>query len=150
MRRALQIGQVMTRTPISCDPYQSLMDVRDRMAARKIRHLPVVDDGSVVGIISAGDIDTLHRCPHVDLARATVADAMTPAPYVVPASALVADVVRAMAQRRYGSVIIVDRTRRVRGIFTTVDALALVARLASGGRSLAATGASPPRRATSR
>jgi acetoin utilization protein AcuB len=150
MKRALQMGQVMTRTPICCDRYQSLLDVRDRMAARKIRHLPVVEDGSVVGILSAGDIDTLHRSPHVDLARATVADAMTPAPYIVPASAPVAEVVRVMAEKRYGSVVIVDRTRRPRGIFTTVDALALLARLAAGGRPLAATGASPPRRATSR
>src|SRR5438309_9535484 len=98
MKRALHMGEVMTRTPICCDPWQSLMDVRDRMAARKIRHLPVVEDGSLVGIISAGDIDTLHRCPHVDLARATVADAMSPAPFVVSPSAPIADVVQAMAE----------------------------------------------------
>lgn len=129
VKRRLQIGQLMTHTPFFCNPYQSLIDVRDRMAARKIRHLPVVEDGVVVGILSAGDIDTLHRCPHADLTRATVAQAMTPAPYVATMSTPVEAVVRTMAEHRWGCAVIVDRDRKLRGIFTTVDALALLATL---------------------
>lgn len=129
MRRGLHIGQFMTHTPLSCDRYQSLLDVSDRMAAHKIRHLPVVENGVVVGVISAEDIETLHRSPHVPFEEATVADAMTPAPYVVSIFAPLQEVVRTMAAARYGSAIIVDNHKRLRGIFTTVDALRLLAAL---------------------
>ncbi len=52
-----QVGDVMTRNVISCCPETSLSDVRRIMTLQHIRHLPVVDDGSLVGMISIGDLN---------------------------------------------------------------------------------------------
>ncbi len=138
MRRGLHVGQFMTHTPVCCRPDDALIDVRERMMARDVRHLPVVADGAVVGVVSASDIDTLHRCPYADVSRATVADAMTPAPYVVSIYTPIDEVVRTMAEHRWGSAVVVDGQRHVRGIFTTVDALGLLAALTARRRDHAA------------
>ena len=50
------VGQVMTRNPVTVrrdDPLDGCMAV---MAARGFRHLPVLDAGKVVGVISIGDV----------------------------------------------------------------------------------------------
>jgi acetoin utilization protein AcuB len=138
MRRSLHVGRFMTGTPLCCRPDDPLEPVRERMLARDIHHLPVVDGGEIVGIISAADIDTLHRCPHADLSRAVVAEAMSPAPYVVSMTTPVAEVVRTMAAHRWGAAVVVDRKRRVRGIFTTGDALRLLAALTVSRRDQSA------------
>ncbi len=52
-----QIRDVMTRNVISCCPETSLNDVRRIMTLQHIRHLPVVDNGSLVGMISIGDLN---------------------------------------------------------------------------------------------
>jgi len=139
MRRPLHVGQFMTRRPLCCGPDDALLEVRDRMLARNIHHVPVVDGGEIVGIISASDIDTLYRCPYADLSRAIVADAMSAAPYVVSIFTPIEEVVRTMAAQRWGSAVVVDRKRRVRGIFTTVDALGLLAGLTVSHRGQSAT-----------
>ena len=129
----------MTPTPLCCRPGDALLFVRDRMLARNIHHLPVVDGDEIVGVVSATDIDTLRRCPHAELSRGVIADAMSPAPYVVAMSTPVAEVVRTMAAHRWGAAVVVDRKRRVRGIFTTADALGLLAALTVSRRDQSAT-----------
>jgi CBS domain-containing protein len=50
------VRSVMTRKVVNCrqsDPVASIMEV---MTTGKFRHLPVVEDGNVVGLISIGDI----------------------------------------------------------------------------------------------
>ena len=58
----------------------------------------------------------------VDPARATVADILHNDTYVVEPDAQTDDVVRTMADRKFGSAVIMDN-HKVVGIFTTVDAL---------------------------
>jgi IMP dehydrogenase len=51
-----QVSEIMTSdvcTVLSTDTVNNCMTV---MSTRKIRHLPVVDDGEVVGMISIGDL----------------------------------------------------------------------------------------------
>lgn len=46
----------MTTNPFTVTPETTIPDAIELMAARKIRHLPVVQDGAVVGVLSRGDI----------------------------------------------------------------------------------------------
>ena len=50
------VGQVMTRNPVTVTPDGRLDGCMAMMAARGFRHLPVVDAGEVVGVISIGDV----------------------------------------------------------------------------------------------
>ena len=50
------VSAVMTRKVISCKPSDTVSVIMEIMTLGKFRHLPVVDDGRVVGLISIGDI----------------------------------------------------------------------------------------------
>lgn len=49
------VSTIMTTDLITVSPEDSLKEVQSQFASRKIHHLPVVDDGQVVGIISKSD-----------------------------------------------------------------------------------------------
>jgi len=50
------VWEIMTSPVITVTPQQSLDDCMRLVTARRIRHLPVVDAGHVVGMISIGDL----------------------------------------------------------------------------------------------
>jgi CBS domain-containing protein len=50
------VGQVMTGNPVTVKPEDRLEGCMAMMAARGFRHLPVLDAGKVVGVISIGDV----------------------------------------------------------------------------------------------
>lgn len=51
------VGEVMTTDPVCCDAHADLEEVSAIMSNRRIRHVPVCDDGRLVGLISIGDIN---------------------------------------------------------------------------------------------
>lgn len=53
---ALPVSALMTKTVITCSPRDSVALVASTMLARNIRHLPVEDQGRVVGMISIRDV----------------------------------------------------------------------------------------------
>lgn len=50
------VGQVMTRDPVTVKPDDQLDGCMAMMSERGFRHLPVLDAGKVVGVISVGDV----------------------------------------------------------------------------------------------
>jgi CBS domain-containing protein len=53
---SLNVAAVMTGRVTTCDPSDSVADLMAEMTNRRIRHLPVVRDGRLVGIVSIGDL----------------------------------------------------------------------------------------------
>lgn len=53
---ALSVSDAMTTEVVTGSPCDSIEDTMGLMTVRRIRHLPVVDDGELVGLISIGDI----------------------------------------------------------------------------------------------
>ena len=98
------------------------------MRQRRARHLPVLAQGRLVGIVSAGDLHLLEGLTDVDPDRVRVEEAMTPAPYCVNPDTPLDEVVDVMAGNKYGCALVVD-AERVVGIFTTVDACRAFAEL---------------------
>jgi len=50
------ISELMTKSPFTIAPDNTIEDCMDMMTSRHIRHLPVVDGDKLVGIISIGDV----------------------------------------------------------------------------------------------
>ena len=50
------VSAVMTHKVISCKPSDTVGAIMEMMTLGKFRHLPVIDEGRVVGLISIGDI----------------------------------------------------------------------------------------------
>jgi CBS domain-containing protein len=53
---SLRVEDLMTREIKTCKPTDLLKDVMEMMSTRKIRHVPVIDNGELAGIISSTDI----------------------------------------------------------------------------------------------
>ena len=51
-----RVGEIMTSKVVTATLEQTVTDCMTVMTERKIRHLPVVDDGRVIGMISIGDL----------------------------------------------------------------------------------------------
>jgi CBS domain-containing protein len=68
----------MTKTVITCSPSDKVSVVASTMLTRKVRHLPVEDEGRIVGMISIRDVlnlrlDELQR--EASLLRALASEA---------------------------------------------------------------------------
>ena len=134
----------MTNAPLSIDDWMTstlhtigddltLADARTRMREHQVRHLPVLRGGHVRGIVSERDIALVESLPGVDANQLKISEAMTEEPYIVPRGTSIHDVVHEMAKHKYGATLVVDGDRPV-GIFTTIDALNLAARLLEAQR----------------
>ena len=56
----LRVADVMTSPPVTVEPETAVLSALSLMTRRRIRHLPVMKDGRMVGFISIGDL-VKHR-----------------------------------------------------------------------------------------
>ncbi len=122
------IFKYMTTSPHTIGAEQTITMASKLMADHKIRHLPVLHGGKVVGLLSRRDINMIETLKDVDPNVVTVEDAMSGNPYVTDAETLITEVCSTMAEHKYGSAI-VTQANKVVGIFTTVDACRVLAEL---------------------
>jgi len=52
----LPVGQVMTREVETCGEEETVAGIMERMTAGKFRHMPVISNGQLIGLISIGDV----------------------------------------------------------------------------------------------
>jgi CBS domain-containing protein len=52
----LTVGQVMTRNVATCSEEDTVAELMERMTAGKFRHLPVLRNGELIGLVSIGDV----------------------------------------------------------------------------------------------
>ncbi len=123
----ITIAQHMSPLTVSIGRDQTLAAAASRMREHKIRHLPVLDGGRLLGILSERDISWLTTVG-VSPDRIVVTEAMSDLPYAVEPSTGLAEVVREMERNKYGAALVVEGDRPV-GIFTTVDALRVCGQL---------------------
>jgi len=59
------VGDVMTAPPITVEPDQSVLGALSLMTRRRVRHLPVLEGGRLVGFVSIGDL-VKQRIDHIE------------------------------------------------------------------------------------
>ncbi len=67
------VSQTMTRKVSTCSEGETIASIMERMTQGKFRHVPVVDQGQVVGIISIGDV-VKHRLQEMERDTAAMHD----------------------------------------------------------------------------
>lgn len=122
------IKHFMTPSPHTIGPRQTMARAHAIMRENRIRHLPVVDEGRVVGIVTERDLHLMETLPDSQPDDVFIEDAMTPDPYTVPLDAPIDDVATTMAQNKFGCAVVVENGRPC-GVFTTVDALYALAQM---------------------
>jgi acetoin utilization protein AcuB len=128
-------GAFMTPQPLTIGRRESLATAHRMMRTNRVRHLPVLEHGELVGIVTLRDLYFLETIRGVDLDDDTVEDAMTPDAYAVTPEVSISAVARHMAKSRIGCAVVMERGR-VAGIFTATDALRMVGDLAPAPAAL--------------
>lgn len=100
----------------------TLSEANQLMSDLKIRHLPVVEGGKIIGIVSDRDLRLMVSMNGTDLNKFLVDDVMIREPYQVGPSTSLSEVVNTMAERKLGSALVIENDSII-GIFTTIDAL---------------------------
>lgn len=67
------VSQVMTRKVVTCTENEPVAGIMEHMTAGKFRHLPVVDQGRLIGIVSIGDV-VKHRLHEIERETAAMRD----------------------------------------------------------------------------
>ena len=123
MRHIPAIKSVMTPFPYSVDLDAPLSEARKFMREHKIRHLPVTDKDGLVGVVTDRDIK-LYLGPDFDYPKedeSKIRDIYIEKPYIVDLNKRLDIVLKDMAERHIGSVI-VTRQGKLVGVFTVTDA----------------------------
>ena len=122
------IQKHMSTTPHSIGVDQTLAFAHKSMREHGIRHLPVLSGGKLVGMLTDRDLHLVESLAGVDPQKVLVEDAMSQTVYAVTPDMPLDEVVSTMAERKYGSAVVMQNEKVV-GIFTTVDACRTLAEL---------------------
>ena len=121
------MSRYMTRQPWTIRKDAKMSQAHELMRSHRIRHLPVLEGGKLAGIVSDRDLHLIETLPDSAPDEMTVGEAMTEDVYVVTPEDPVDAVAEQMAAHKYGCAIVVNRRGGVEGIFTTVDAMQVLA-----------------------
>jgi CBS domain-containing protein len=125
----MRVRDFMTAKPITVDPETPMLEAGQRMVGERIRHLVVVDDGRVIGIVTDRDIRLNLPSPATSLSvwemnyllpQVTVGGVMTTSVIVVSPDRPIAEAARIMMDHKIGALPVVEDGRLV-GIVTESD-----------------------------
>jgi acetoin utilization protein AcuB len=127
-----RISRYMTRSPHTIGRDQTLERAHELMNAHRIRHLPVLDGGELVGLLSQRDMYFVEMLDSTPRAEVKVEEAMTQDVFEVQNDAKLAQVAATMLRKKLGCAVVTEAGKVV-GVFSTTDALrALVEHLPAG------------------
>lgn len=115
------IQKVMTTMPHTVGADIPLKSAKAMMSEYHIRHLPVLEGGKLVGILTERDIHLASSFQGA--AEMKVDNVMMPMTYTVRPETPLNTVVTEMAEHKYGSAVVQQENGKVVGIFTAVDGL---------------------------
>ena len=127
----MKVRDLMTPSPTTVPPEMPVLEARELMAKRRFRHLLVVEDGGLAGVLTDRDIRLNLPSQATSLsvwelnyliARLTVGAVMTKAVVMVEPEREAAEAARLMLEHKIGCLAVTDGGRVV-GILTESDFL---------------------------
>ena len=125
------VSKYMSTSPFSIGRDQTLQRAHEMLREHDIRHLPVLEGGQLVGMVTMRDLNLVETLRDVDPKEVTVEDAMSTSVYSVNPDTPMDEVAATMAEHKYGSAVVMQNTKVV-GILTTVDICRALAELLHG------------------
>lgn len=142
---ATPVAEAMTRDPVSFSSQDRAVDALRAMCDGGFRHVPVVENGKIAGIVSRGDFKGMefeeYCWRHLgnrsgSAGNRTLGEMVAgQTPLVLSANDTVGEACRQMWERKAGSVLVVDGRRRLAGIFTGRDAVRSLAKVKDAAAS---------------
>jgi acetoin utilization protein AcuB len=127
----MKVAEVMSRTVVTLTPEQTLRDAVELLRSKHIRHLPVVENSKLIGIVTDRDVKraTPSLLSGVDrdeydrvLDETKIAQIMTREPMTVTPESGLKAAVKIFIDRKVGALPVVSGSQLV-GIITEIDLL---------------------------
>ena len=137
--RDIAINRIMTTDPATVVPGDPISVAKEKLESGQIHHLAVVEEGTLVGIVSTSDLLKFHLLDGdaAALSSTTVAQIMEPEPVVLPSDASLRDAAAALSIGGYHALPVVEPDRTLVGIVTSVDlVMYLLQQIARGDGSI--------------
>lgn len=123
MKSSLRLKDVMTPCPVSIAASGSLEEARRLMTLHGLRHLPVLEQGEVIGLISQRDLEMSERLCNISGSCPVNVQAMEPKdPLVVDEDMLLVELAESLTINKADCVLAANGEGQFTGIFTTSDA----------------------------
>lgn len=135
--RTQLVREWMTPNPICATPEMTLPEAHKIMTEKRIRRLPVVKEGKLMGIVTQGDVRGAQPSEATTLSifelnyllsKLTLDRIMTPAPITIRPDETVYDAARLMLQKKIAGLPVVEGEKVV-GILTESDIFRMIVRL---------------------
>ena len=139
-RGGLQVSGRMTADPLTISPEASVAEARELLERQGFRHLPVVEDGRPIGLITDADIrqaslpgpaETSAKETEILLSLLKVRNVMRREILTIGPGAGIGQAARLLLSRKAGALLVVDGERVV-GILSVTDALEALADIMEG------------------
>jgi len=137
MNHQVSITEIMSKNPITIASSESLYEVENLLNKHSIRHLPVVDEDHLIGVISRSD---LLRISVSDLNEAedgvesvifnnySISQVMTKMPVFIDVNYTIKEAAKLLSQQSFHSLPVVDQGKLV-GIVTSTDLIKYLIKL---------------------
>lgn len=125
-KKTKKVSDYMSTSVYFVSPQSKCNEALAEMSKRKIKHLPVVSMGKIVGIVSDRDLRLV--CAQ-NPEKVSVSELMNVDPYIVYEDASLIDVVKEMKKQHIGCAIVRDILGQPKGLFTSTDALSVLGNL---------------------
>jgi CBS domain-containing protein len=134
VEETVKVSDLMVRDVVTVDPDTSLRDAFRLMTGARVRHLPVVRHGRLVGIISDRDFrlygmsvaGTEDGDLRFSMTDTPVRDVMNKEPVVIGPDVDLREAVDMFVEEKVGAVPVVDETDHLLGIIGYIDLLELL------------------------
>ncbi|MGQ9860258.1 MAG: CBS and ACT domain-containing protein [Thermodesulfobacteriota bacterium] len=118
----MKVGDWMVRDVVSVSQDHTIQECVDLMKRHSIRHLPVVEGGRLVGLVTEGDLRQVFLASLIEELR--IRDVMINDPVTVSPDTEIEDAAKIIFFNKIGGLPVVDDQDRLLGIITVADILA--------------------------
>lgn len=124
------VSKKMTVNPICITSKATIADASELMRSHKVRRLPVVDDGKLVGIVTDRDLREVSPSPATSLsifelnyllAKMRVSEVMRKQVITIGEHQTIEEAALVMYTNRIGGLVVLDETGKVVGVITETD-----------------------------
>ncbi|UAM98387.1 CBS domain-containing protein [Polaribacter litorisediminis] len=135
MKKRVEVSEIMSRKLITLNISNTLEDAKKIFEENSIRHIPIVDEKKIVGMLSYSDIlkvgyaDATQDEKNIELTVFdwfTIKQVMTKELYSVPSNSTVKEVARMLADKEFHALPVVDDGELV-GLVTSTDFIRFLA-----------------------
>jgi acetoin utilization protein AcuB len=118
----MKVGEWMERNLVTIDRKTTIQEAISLMKKHSIRHLPVIEEGRLVGLVTEGDMRQVFVASLIE--ELSIDDVMIKDPITVKVDAEIDDAARVIHYNKIGGLPVVDEDQGLLGIITVADIMA--------------------------